>query len=557
MIGIRFADHHFTFVPMSLSQTKKIDFLPAQARALMPYFILALAILAAYCDIFTNDFIYDDLATIQYNSYLHGWSHIGDILTNSTMGGAHVAGGFYRPLQGLFYLFAAHLGNGDTFWFHALNLALHIANACLVYKLGIRLDFDARGVFLAALIWSVHPLHTEAVTYMSGTADPLCAFFCLSAIIVLLPDFTPRKILKTIPLFLLGIAAKETMVMFPLLVVACLFYVSPQRFNPRTYFRTWPLWIIALVYAYWRLHAENFDGPLTYARFYELPAAAQLKAYAYSPLFRFLTFLATLPQYLQLLVWPTHLHMERNFSVYENFWVWPVVIGFMMTLFAAGCIVYSCLRSKDWLSMSWGFLWFAAAHAPDTGLLVPMNSLFLEHWMYLPSVGLFLGLAQTVVVLTRRLPQARPFICLMALVLACAFSIKTYEQNKIWHDPVSFYENIFASGESSARADNNLALYYSNHGQYDKAIDLCNREIAHADVYSGTRYTLALTYLRMSKDDESIAKAIENLHRALEIDPDFYLAFQLLGDIYGNLLHDKEKADFYNSRAEALINQLP
>src|SRR6202012_4779646 len=102
-------------------------------------------------------------------------------------------------------LFMYHLGGGSTFWFHLLNLSLHMANTCLVYRLGAKMGFNPWAVLRAALAWGVHPLHTEAVTYMSATADTLFAFFCLWAMIVLTPDFTPQKILKIFPLFLLAL----------------------------------------------------------------------------------------------------------------------------------------------------------------------------------------------------------------------------------------------------------------------------------------------------------------------------------------------------------------
>jgi tetratricopeptide (TPR) repeat protein len=535
--------------------TSDNSFLPAPARVAAPYLVLALAVFAAYSNVFDNVFLFDDNLIIQFNTYMEGWGHIGDILTGSTTSGVHIVGGFYRPLQILLYLFAFHLGNGTPFWFHALNLALHIANTCFVYRLGTKLGFDAKAVFLAALIWGVHPLHTEAVTYMSATADPLFAFFCLWGILVLLPDFTPRKILKVIPLFLLGIASKETAVMFPLLTMACLFYVSPQRLSPRTYFRTWPLWVIAIAYAYWRAHTPGFDGPQTYGRFYAIPSFADLKAYANEPLYRIYTFLTTLPQYLQLLIWPTHLHMERSFPIQANLWSWFVASGIFMIVFACGHLIYSC-RKNRWLEMSWGFLWFAAAHAPDTGLLIPMNALFLEHWMYLPSVGLFLGLAQTLVALSK--DRSRAWLrtgAVAALVFAFAMAIKTYDQNKIWNNPVSFYTNIFLNGEKSARAHNNLALYYSEHEQDDDAINEFNQAIAISDAYAETRYNLALSYLHKSQDKETVAKAIENLRRSLEIQPNFYRSYKALGDVYNIVLHDKKTADSYYARANVLFNE--
>jgi tetratricopeptide (TPR) repeat protein len=549
---------------MSLAETQTNDLMPPLARAVAPYLVLALVVFAAYSNTFDNVFLFDDDLIIKGNTYLKGWDHIWDILTGSTTSGMHIVGGFYRPLQILLYLLAYHLGENpaclpgnpsactylSTFWFHALNLGLHIANTCFVYRLGTKLGFNAKGVFLAALVWGVHPLHTEAVTYMSSTADTLHTFFCLLGVVVLLPDITPRKIFMVIPLFLLGITSKETTAMFPLLVMVCLFATNPQRFSPRTYFRTWPLWIISLVYVYWRAHAQGFDGPQTYDRFYKMPIFSALKTYSEQPLYRLYTFLATLPEYTKLLVWPTHLHMERTFSIQEHPGNWLVATGFLMIVLSLSHIAYS-YNIKRWTALSWGLLWFGAAHAPDTGLLVPMNSLFLEHWMYLPTAGLFLGLGQTLVDLTKGLSKTRVAVCSIALGFALALSIKTYNQNEIWRDPPSFYNNIFANGENSARARNNLALYYSDQGKYDEAIDQFNKAIEASDIYAETRYNLAILYWQRDRDMD---KTIENLERSLQIQPNFYRASKALGDIY-NAMNDKEKAGFYYAQEKKAFNE--
>jgi protein O-mannosyl-transferase len=540
---------------MPETETQNASFLSPRAGAVAPYLILSLIVLAVYANVFNNAFLFDDDLLIKINDYLRGWGHIGDILTGSTTSGAHIVGGFFRPLQILLYLFAFHLGDGGTYWFHALNLGLHIANTCFVYKIGVKLGFNPKAVFWGALLWGVHPIHTEAVTYISGTADPLSVFFCLWAIVILLPDFTPRKILAVIPLFLLGLVSKETMAMFPLLVMACLFYASPDRLKARTYFRTWPLWIIALAFAYWRTQMQGLDGPQTYGRFYAMPQFADLKAYADEPIFRVYTFLATLPEYLRLLIWPSDLHMERSFPIQPTLWAWIVWGGIVIIAFAMGHIAYSC-KIKRGLEISWGFLWFAAAHAPDTGLLIPMNALFLEHWMYLPSIGLFLGLSQTAFLFAKNSPRFMPVFCsVLAAVLSVALSVKTFNQNEIWRDAPTFYNNIFKYGEKSARARNNLALYYSENGQLKLSAEQLEQAIAAADIYAETHYNLALTILRLSEDKESIAKAMAHLNRSLEIQPNFYRSYKTMGDIYDILLHDKEKAAFYHAKADDLLNQ--
>ena len=248
--------------------------------------------------------------------------------------------------------------------------------------------------------------------------------------------------------------------------------------------------------------------------------------------------------------------MERNFSVFTTPWAAPVMMGFGLCCLALGQIVRSARAPHLGLALGWGCLWFAAAHAPDTGILIPMNSLFLEHWMYLPSAGLFLGLAETGAGFLRHKPKALVFASIAAtLVFAGILSVKTYEQNQVWLNPVSFYTNIFSRGVTSARAHNNLALYYSDQGQYTAAIEQFKEAIATGDTYAETHHNLALTYLNMPDQRAHIPEVIEHLNRAIEIDPRFYRSYQLLGDVYIRLLNDPEKAEFYHQKAADIAGQ--
>ncbi|MDR3449062.1 MAG: hypothetical protein P4M15_04835 [Alphaproteobacteria bacterium] len=537
--------------PSFVSPPEEPHFLPAPLRAALPYFLLVVAVLAAYANIFDNVLLFDDDLLISLDTNLQGWNHIGDIFAGSTTSGAGIMGGFYRPLQILLYLIVTQLTGGGTFGFHILNLALHIANCGMMYRLGTKLGFKPWGVFLASLVWAVHPLHVEAITYMSGTADPLFVFFTLLAIVLLLPNITQAGIYKIVPLFLLGLISKETMSVFPLLVMVCLFFTEPKRLDWRSYIRTWPLWLITLVFVHWRSSNTSLDGPGTYARFYKLPSYVVLKSYSEHLSYRIYTFFATLPKYLELLVWPHGLHMERSFPIYMEIAL-PVVLGFLMCALATGWIAHKTIMQRKGLALSWGLLWFMAAHAPDSGIVYPMNSLFLEHWMYLPTVGLFLGIAETLATGLQPLPRARMALATLVLCFAAGLAAKTYAQNAIWHDPGSFYTNIFDYGEVSARARNNLGLYYSSQGRLDEGAAQLKEAIQISDTYAETRHNLALIYLRMPNQQAHIQDAIDNLNRALEIDPNFYRSCETLSQLYG-ALGDKEKADYYRERAEEIL----
>src|ERR1700722_13693237 len=146
---------------------------------MIAYFALILAVLIFYGNIYDNALLYDDEYLIQKNQYLRSWLSISEIFTHFVTDGAHRAGLFYRPLQNLLYLIVYQIGGVALLGFYLFNVFLHATNACLVYALGRKLKFQTMAVFFTALIWALHPIHVEAVTYMSATADTLSALFCL------------------------------------------------------------------------------------------------------------------------------------------------------------------------------------------------------------------------------------------------------------------------------------------------------------------------------------------------------------------------------------------
>jgi len=539
--------------------------LSPRQRAAAPYLFLAAAVFAVYANVYRNAFVLDDMILIVQNGLLRDWRHLPDLLTGLTNSGAGMGGGFYRPLQMLLYFFLYQLFGLSTVAFHTLNVALHAANAGLLYRLGCRLGLRPAACFAAALLWAVHPLFTEAVAYMASTADPLFSFFCLSGLLVLLPDFTRRKIWTASMLFVLALGAKESAIVFPALATVTLFLVSKERLRPAAYLKTWPLWLLAAVYMAGWLMLQRAGYSV-----YDPRGVPDLHSYADNLTNRVLTSLATLPAYFRLLVWPTDLHMERTYPVFSGFWSWQVMAGTVMVAAAALQIFWG--RARRGLALSWGLLWFAAAYAPNTGIVIPINALVAEHWLYLPAAGLFLGMAQTMAVWADR--RAAKKVMVVAVTLAAMFlGAKTYLQNRIWYSPGTFYENILACGESTGRIHNNLGLFYWGQGEFEKAIGQFRFVTADSGVrmqpmMMGVHTNFALIYLHARMDRNGIVtleevnralsqapqipEAVAELEKALALAPGFYWANQILGAIYA-YQGNKEKADFYNNRTKAIM----
>jgi len=512
-----------------------------------PYVALALAVFAAYSNIYGNAFVFDDGLLVERNEFLRNWSTFGKLFTAHTTDGAHIAGGFYRPLQNLLYFFIYQIFGPSPFGFHLADVALHAANTGLLFTLGRRLGFATLAAFFGALIWAVHPIQTEAITYTTGTADPLFVFFVLGGLAALMPTFTPRRTAIACIFFALALLAKETAVVFPLLAAICLFLVSPERKIPKTYLRTWPLWLMLAAYLTLRFTILNRDGFQSFAQ----PDYVYMRLYADHFFYRLYTFLATLPFYLGALVWPTGLHIERRFLVYLEPFEWEVLTGFLMVAVAAAWIVHS-VKTKKSLALGWGLLWAGAAYAPNTGLFIPTDALFLEHWMYLPTAGLFLGIAQTVALNVKKLsPRTRKAGTGAIVLLVLALGARTYDQNAVWQDSIVLYNYIFTFGEGNARSHNNLGIAYVETHDDDDAIDQFREAIRISDTMAESHLNLAITLYNLPDRAAHAEEAVAELERAVAIDPDCERAYRMLA-IIADDSGAVEKAQAYRAKADEI-----
>ncbi|MDX1922021.1 MAG: tetratricopeptide repeat protein [Alphaproteobacteria bacterium] len=496
---------------------------------------LLLCVLAAYSNIFHNAFLLDDEFLIQKNRYLTSFGFLPFIFTSSSTSGAAGIDSFYRPLQTVIYLITHQLAGLSAPAFHIPNLILHLFNTCLVVVLGLRLGMARLPVFIAAALWALHPMHTEAVTYMSATADTLYSFFCLCGLAIITQGITGRTMLLACCAFILALLSKETALAFPLLVLACIYRNDVHRHTIAPYLKTWPLWVIALGYVILRMTILKLNG----LDFYKVQ-----NIYTEHFFVRFFTFAATLPDYLALIFYPANLHFDRAFPVYADASSIKVIIGIAIFILCTSIVLYSFIRKKTsaaWVCITWGLLWFGFAHLLHTGLLIPVNAFFLEHWMYLPSIGLFLALCEHGVHSINQLKSdtAQTLGLCVVIIIAGTLGILTYQQNAVWATPISFYSNILKNGGEKARVHNNIAMAYDDAGDTASAITHYTRAIEIEDNYAQTRYNLAQVLLKISPTNAP--QAMHHLQRAVEINPDFFQAYKVMGQLYQRQ-GDTEKA---------------
>ena len=240
-------------------------------RIYWPYIVLVLAVCLAYSNVYGNQFLLDDEFLILKNRFLQSSKYLRPLLLSCSTAGSGGADTFYRPLQGLVYFVLYQLNGPSVFGFHLLNVLLHAANACLVFVLGRKLGFSKLATLAAALLWALHPVHVEAITYISATADPLYAFFCLLGLCFLLPSFSTWRMIAGCLCFVLALASKETAIIFPLLAMLCIMLTYKERLTHVSFYRTIPLWLIAGVYLWLRMTWLHFND----FQFYKEPNITQ------------------------------------------------------------------------------------------------------------------------------------------------------------------------------------------------------------------------------------------------------------------------------------------
>jgi 4-amino-4-deoxy-L-arabinose transferase-like glycosyltransferase len=191
--------------------------------------IFILAALLAYSGNLNSYFISDDF--VQIGKVLH---------RDFSVAWGQEHGGFFRPLFILSYIIDSRIWHDRPFGFHLTNVLLHALNSLAIFKLGQRLFYDLKlpaksvkaATGAAAVLFLVHPSHTEAVTWISGRADLLATLFCLAALWSYCAYLNARRIAYLVLALGLGamaLLAKESAICLPFLILIVGLYFSRGR----------------------------------------------------------------------------------------------------------------------------------------------------------------------------------------------------------------------------------------------------------------------------------------------------------------------------------------
>ena len=479
---------------------------------------------AAYLAALDAPFIFDDRTEILENASIRSLRDVAAVLLHNPT----------RPIVNLSYALDYSWWSLDPFGYHLTNVLLHAINVLLLFTVvrGMVGDAERRGgrvaqaqvngvAFVAAGIFAVHPMMTEAVTYISSRSELLSAMLFLAAFQSFRAAFVRaswRWYAAGLVLFAATLAAKETGAMLPFVLLA---YDRLVLRDAGAAPRSWRRWshalLIGLVLVAGAARASLYLMT-------EHPDAAWFQSG------NALVAVDAIARYVALLLVPVSQSLVHPLNQIGSFVDQRALTSLASLLVLGGAAVWAWRREP---LVTFGIIWFALVLIPSSSLilLADRGQPMAEHRVYLASCGFLIAAAAgawTVAGLgdVRRPTRLAAGMAALAVVLASLTGLTT-ARNRLWGDPVALWNDAARKAPLTYAAQYGLADAYFSVGDCDAAVGAYRRAIAlrpeNADAYLG----LAACQRDLARPDEARQTLRAGLATA-RVDPRVILALASL-----------------------------
>jgi protein O-mannosyl-transferase len=432
--------------------------------------IAALILCAAlpYVNTLLNGFVYDDNRQVLDNPYLKSFHFFPQIFGSTVWSfvGMQGVSNYYRPMMTLGYAVCYHLFGPLAYGFHLVNVCLHVGVVLLVFALARRMFKDRSIAFVAACLFAIHPIHTEAVAWVAAVTDLEVTFFYLLTFWLFLNmarpggGVSPWVKLAVIVSFALTTFSKEQSLTFPLLAMVYEHFYREDR-SETTWLqklrRYGEFWLLDLAYVLFRIvHLGAFAPQIQLERLGLRPTV--------------LSAVALMGQYLDKLFWPVELCAYYVFHK-ETALLAPGVLAGIAVL-AACAVLFAVLLRRN-RTASFGFIWFFVTLAPVLDIRYLAGNVFAERYFYLPSVGFCWLVGWAGVKLWRATVGRRSVWRYGLLATSCALCLllvaRVVTRNRDWRSDEALYTQTLKVSPRATSIRENLGVVAWNHGNIDAA----------------------------------------------------------------------------------------
>ncbi len=486
------------------------------------------ATFVAYWPAMRNSFVWDDTALILRDPLIRHWKLTPTAFKEFLFLDA-TASNFYRPIQRLTFTAdyalwgiardganaaktnAPKTGDGEDLaaiqktaqpgW-HFTSILIHALAAVALWRL-LRIWLgDNWWSLLGALAWAVHPLHTSAITYVSGRADPLAALFAFTGLALVAAAHKSGglqkgdrpaswRIMGAAACALLALLSKESG------VAALTLWLMWLIFKARKSGRAWAAWgasVLIVVAVYLTLRDS--------ANFTPVPESTRTTSLATRPVLA----ATALGEYARLFAAPHSLHMERDISSKPGDdpakttirWV-QLGVGVLVLL---GLLIWARWAMRNAPDAALAIACFAITWLPISNLF-KLNATIAEHWLYVPSAFLLAAIAATIGRASQKPRPVWPAYVFGAWILFLC--VQTFLQQSYWKDQRTFVEQTAQRAGNGPRMLVNLGQLAAMDGDNAKALDYYRKALEKDPELSVAHFNIAAIALREKDYDTALA----------------------------------------------------
>ena len=440
----------------------------------------------------------------------------------------------YRYINNLTFFLNYQWGQENPYGYHLFNILIHICTVFLVFFIARITIKNATEwgepaalqiAMLATLLFGLHPIHTETITYISGRPGGLAAlFFFLSLLMFILGGLnkTPGKIpgfiyySLSLLIFFLAMLSKETAITLP---------------------------FILLLYDFSFMNGDQWKTFRSRLGFYILFPVLALLAFLKSPyafiavgdllkkihLSLVLVQLDLLKHPFKLLFFPINLTFEYDFKSQV---MWGSLLVSLLILTACLYLAIKKFYLKTAI-LSFSVLWFFITLSP-TNSFMPRTHLFSERNLYIPSFGICLFFAVILYLIFFRENELRKKALVgMSLILAIglSFAFLVVKRNQAYASPSSLWADNFEKTPHKLSVGKTLSIHYLMEKNYPGALKTLNALLKINPGLYDVHQNMGLAYKSMG--DSSNAE--QKFKDAIRINPNAPEAHYNLASLYGNL----------------------
>lgn len=478
--------------------------------------LITIAILITYLHIAHAPFIFDDALYISENPFVTTPGMLRGIPADDIEGFSRTRYLAYLSFRGNYIL-----GGDEPFGYHAVNIGIHIANSLLAY-IFITLLVRAAGVapgaipLAVALLFALHPVQTQAVTYITQRFTSLCAMFYLCSIAC----YAAYRQLGRAPLYWISLpsaiaAMLNKEIAFTLPLAIGMYELAFHKGDKKRLVPLVPFAAMLLVIPTIRLlHASSIS----------LASASMLR---YSRHDYLITQFRVMATYLRLLALPVNQTLDYDYRLSTSL-AEPAVLASLALIFAiAACGVWLTVRRQGLLRLAgFGIIWFFLTLLVESSV-VPLGDLIFEHRLYLPSLGAALALGATAAYIAKRHQLNKKAVAAVAACVILALGVAAYERNTVWTSMSGIWNDTLIKSPLKARVHANYGVGLAADGDAEGAIRELQAAIKLDPAEAKAYFNLGNIYA----DRNMPQKAIELYEKSIALKP-VAATYANLGDIY-------------------------